>query len=177
MIRPIIYLTLAIFMMGDFLRASVGASSFIAFTHFELTAACEVLMVVILLVMTYQKLRAVKAKSVHFIVFFTIWVFILGLLINFTMSLEKEIAQHWDNQILHLVNGTRADDINQVDWSSNTPASRKLCAIIGREQIRLFPDMLRYNVKCTQPDILLIVTLSISTVEGKANAYVKLQDQ
>ncbi|MBK1890487.1 hypothetical protein Undi14_10600 [Undibacterium sp. 14-3-2] len=174
MIRPIIYLLIATIAFIDFMCASVGVPSFAALTHLELTAGIEFLITIVLAVMAFSNLIKVNTNGSHITVLVVSWFVVLGLLIKIAAHAGDEITQHWDNQILHLVNESHADDINEVEWSSDVPAHRKKCTIVKKENIRLF-NMFKYRVACVQPDIFLSVVLSINTLEGKAGAYIKLE--
>ena len=174
-IHPIIYAVIAILLTIDFFRVSVGASSFVAFTHLEVTAGFEILLTCILLVMAYLKLRAAQVKSMLIIIFFVVWFAMFGINIEFADKLLKENNQHWDNQILRLVEDGHSDSINQVDWSKNVPGVRKQCAIVDKKIIHVFPDRFEYQVQCSQPKILLITRITIHTNEGNASAYVSLE--
>ena len=174
MIRSIIYLFIATIAFIDFLCASVGTPSFVALTHLELTAGIEFLITIVLAVMAFRNLIKVNANGSHIAILFVFWFAVLGLLIAIAANTGEEISQHWDNQILHLVNESHTDDIHEVEWSSDVPAHRKKCTIVKKESIRLF-NMFKYHVVCVQPDIFLSVVLSINPLEGKAGAYIKLE--
>ena len=128
-IRPTIYAVIAILLTIDFVRVSIGASSFAAFTHLEITAGLELCLTFVLLVRAYLKLRVAKTKGILIITFFAVWFVILGIVIEFANKSEKEIAGHWDKQILQIVNDGHSDNIKQVNWNSDVPDVRKKCVV------------------------------------------------
>lgn len=173
-IRPTIYAVIAILLTIDFLRVSIGASSFVALTHLEITAGLELVLIFILLVRAYLKLRIAQTKGMLLIMFFAVWFVMFGIIIEFANKSEKEIAGHWDKEILHLINDGHSDNIKQVNWNRNVPDVRKQCVVAKKEQRSVFPNKFKYEIKCSQPETRLIAILSIDTIEGSAGAYVEL---
>lgn len=172
MVYPASCFILAMLLVVDFLRASIGASSFVAFTHFELTIAIEFYLAITLLVMAYRRLRNTKVKSTSIGLFFSAWFVIFAIITGLAMNTEKKLSQHWDDQILLLINYGHAPDINKVDWNKNAADFREQCIITEKVRVKLF-DLYRYHVTCANPHTLLVTTLSIDTLTGKASAYVE----
>lgn len=169
----VIFCFLAMLGTVDLIRASIGVSSFIEFTHFEFTAGVEFYAIIVFLVLSFQRLRAAKVKLWALTFIYFCWISIAAAIFAIASNHAKSIVQHWDDQVLRLVHDGRAADIQNVDWGKDVPSNRVGCIIIGKDRIRIF-NVFKYHITCAGNQLKLDVKLTMNNLVGKASAYVEL---